>query len=221
MLDISGSEEMKNTNIQKEARQNWRRVMTVAILLCFFSICLASTTASAADPYFSARGISPSSGDETQNYAFILTYVNSDNSSPVSIDVVIDHKEHGMKEVDDTDDNYTDGKSYYYKTKLGPGVHVFYFRANTGNGSISSNVMTVQIAEELFILNGEHRDIIYAGGLLFIAAMLPLAYSIFLLHKTTKNIAEMTNLKASLAKDLEKRERSEKPGEEGSSDGKK
>ena len=188
-------------------------MVATALLLCVFLICLASSTASAADPYFSAKGISPSSGDETQNYVFTLTYVSKDNSSPTSIDVVIDHKEHGMKEVDDTDDNYTDGKSYYYKTKLGPGVHVFYFRADTGNGSMSSNVMTVQIAEELFILNGEHRDIIYAGGLLFIAAMLPLAYSVYLLHKTTKNIAEMTSLKASLAKDLEKREKPDDFGE--------
>lgn len=73
-------------------------------------------------------------------FYYLMTYQDIDNDSPSAVKVYIDSISYNMLEVDSEDSNYSDGKDYYYQTKLSLGVHNYSFYASDG---VSVNITSV------------------------------------------------------------------------------
>ncbi|WP_168735932.1 glycoside hydrolase family 9 protein [Cohnella fermenti] len=76
-------------------------------------------------------GMTANSVVYTQNTSFTFTasYTDADNQKPYAMQLVVDDTVYDMLEADGNDHTYTDGKSYYYITKLPAGSHTHFFRA--------------------------------------------------------------------------------------------
>jgi hypothetical protein len=87
----------------------------------------------------SARVLNPSgTTDHLFNYSVIYTY----DSFPENINVTIDDEPFDLLQADITDLNASDGKGYYYITKLETiGMHTYQFQASFGNNSTASNIL--------------------------------------------------------------------------------
>jgi hypothetical protein len=78
-------------------------------------------------------GVSPSSGMGGQFFNFTVNYLDANDDAPNPINVVITgplSQNITMLPVDISDNNYTDGKDYFYNISLPPGTYNYYFIAN-------------------------------------------------------------------------------------------
>ncbi|MDI4647190.1 glycoside hydrolase family 9 protein [Cohnella hashimotonis] len=90
----------------------------------------ASTDDSGTPPSLTGS-MSANSATYTQNTAFTFraTYTDADNEKPFAMQLVVDDVAYDMLETDSGDTTYSDGKDYYYITKLPAGTHTHFFRA--------------------------------------------------------------------------------------------
>jgi hypothetical protein len=94
--------------------------------------------------------------------------------------VVVNNKEYKLSPADTSDNNYTDGKDYTTKLKFDQGTYIFFYKANTNNGTINSPSSTI------FVRNIEqytHMDVVYGVLTATVIVLIPLVYAIYLLRK--------------------------------------
>ncbi len=73
----------------------------------------------------------PETGDEETEFVFTAVYKDPDNDSPAFVNIKIDDDWFGMLP-SDKGSNFTQGKEYYYRTKLQEGLHRFRAMASDG-----------------------------------------------------------------------------------------
>ncbi len=89
--------------------------------------------------FLSSTNVVPNSGNTSTEFNFTVKYYHLNNSSPTGVKVFIDENEHLMLEVDHSDNNYTNGKDYFFKIKnLDIGTHTYKFWASNGTKTIST-----------------------------------------------------------------------------------
>ncbi|MBU7023862.1 MAG: IPT/TIG domain-containing protein, partial [Theionarchaea archaeon] len=84
--------------------------------------------------------VTPSSGTQTTNFRYTVTYKDLDNDDPASLDITITGVgTFAMSELDPGDTYYKDGKVYYYDYTAGltPGTHSYTITANDGTDTTS------------------------------------------------------------------------------------
>jgi hypothetical protein len=77
--------------------------------------------------------VDPESGDSETFFRFMIVYKDQDGEKgdePEYVQVVIDNKTYNMNETNSDDDDYSDGKRYYFDIKLSPGIHEHYFKCS-------------------------------------------------------------------------------------------
>jgi hypothetical protein len=87
-----------------------------------------------------AYSVTPSSGTQTTNFRYTVTYTDVDNDDPASLDITITGVgTFAMSELDPGDTYYKDGKVYYYDYTAGltPGTHSYTITANDGTDTTS------------------------------------------------------------------------------------
>lgn len=65
--------------------------------------------------------------NQNTNFTFDATYTDPDNEAPYAVQVIIDDTAYTMRETDQADVTYTDGKDYRFMTKLPAGAHFLLF----------------------------------------------------------------------------------------------
>jgi len=83
--------------------------------------------------------VTPSRGTTLTPFTFRVEYTYP--TPPDTITVIIDGTPHSMIEEDPADHQYTDGKSYYYRTTLPVGPHNYSFYARSGEKNASTPVI--------------------------------------------------------------------------------
>ncbi len=78
-------------------------------------------------PILLSPNVIPSSGNITTEFNFMVIYIDFDNKPPSGIFVNIDGIRYPMEEYNVTDSIISDGKEYFYKTKLKAGDHNYQF----------------------------------------------------------------------------------------------
>lgn len=71
---------------------------------------------------------SASGYNQNTSFTFKTTYTDVDNEKPFAVQLVVDDTLYDMREEDNADTTYSNGKNYYYITKLPVGSHTYYFR---------------------------------------------------------------------------------------------
>ncbi len=91
-------------------------------------------------PYLLSPQVAPSSGTQTTNFRYSVTYKDVDNDDPVSITLTITGVgTFNMVESDPQDTYYVDGKAYYYDYTAGlsVGTHSYTITADDGTDTTS------------------------------------------------------------------------------------
>ena len=91
-------------------------------------------------PTLLSLNVTPSSGTQTTNFRYTVTYKDSDNDDPASLTITITGiGTFSMSEVDPGDTYYKDGKVYYYNYTAGlsPGTHSYTITADDGTDTTS------------------------------------------------------------------------------------
>src|SRR5690606_12775802 len=107
---------------------------------------IATTDSSGTAPTITATNLTANStGGYNQNTQFVIdaTYTDIDNEAPFAMQLVVDDTAYDMQEADVNDTVYSDGKDYYYSTKLEPGNHSYYFRTtDTTSDEVTTAVVS-------------------------------------------------------------------------------
>ncbi|MFX0100452.1 MAG: hypothetical protein ACFFCS_12840, partial [Candidatus Hodarchaeota archaeon] len=83
-------------------------------------------------PVLQSVQFNPSVGDNTTIYNFTATLIDADNNVPSWINITINSSTYAMAEVDPADDNYMDGKQYYFNTTLDWGLYQYQISFSDG-----------------------------------------------------------------------------------------
>jgi len=70
---------------------------------------------------------------------------DKDNDSPIYIKICIDGINYSMRAENILDRNFTDGKIYWYSTKLKSGNHIYQFFASDGEIQCSTNISNLKV----------------------------------------------------------------------------
>ena len=83
-----------------------------------------------------------------------------ENEAPGKIQVIIDEIPHNMIPLNPLDTDYTDGKSYYYLTKLDAGIHDYYFYCDDGKpgGNFSTLEKQLTVEDKTYIRTFWSKD---------------------------------------------------------------
>ncbi|WP_141505370.1 glycoside hydrolase family 9 protein [Paenibacillus luteus] len=120
----------------------------------------ATTGSSGTAPTLTNTTLATNSGSlSNQNtlFTFHATYTDQDNEKPYVMHLVLDDKAYEMREIDNADTNYTNGKDYIYRTKLPPGNHSYYFRTTD---LTSNEVRTTTQATPVVIHSEQVVDVV-------------------------------------------------------------
>ncbi|MFH1562671.1 MAG: hypothetical protein ABIF11_04525 [Nitrospirota bacterium] len=74
----------------------------------------------------------PLNGNLKTVFTYIITYTDPEGAPPNFIEVWIDDKIYPMEKVAILANNYAEGVTYQYKTKLSPGTHKYSFATSDG-----------------------------------------------------------------------------------------
>jgi len=91
-------------------------------------------------PDLLSQQVIPSSGTQSTNFRYTVTYKDADNDDPVSIDITITGVgTFAMSELDPSDQYFKDGKIYYYDYTAGlsVGTHSYTITADDGTDTTS------------------------------------------------------------------------------------
>ena len=132
-------------------------------------------------PGIKSYKVTPSTGNTRVEFLFTATYTDADNDAPRYMRVVIDDKDYKMRAVDQDDDNYTDGKVYYYRMDFERHATVyFYFEAGDDEHDVKSDVKTLEV-QEIFQW---HLDI----AIVFALYLIPTIWVAHVAHKMSKSL---------------------------------
>jgi len=176
----------------------------VVLLTCLvlFSAGTVSGDGENTAPVIGSYGVTPASGNARVEFLFTAKYSDADNDAPRYMRLVVGDKDHEMRPVDPGDNNYTDGKDYYYRIKFdGPETIYYYFEASDGEHNVSSKVKTLNV-EDIFEW---HLDIAIVFGLYLI----PTVWVIHIAHRISKSLGRIEKAIANSGKTVP----GEAPGE--------
>ncbi|UCG68034.1 MAG: hypothetical protein JSV09_09340 [Thermoplasmata archaeon] len=148
--------------------------------ILFFPFAMAENT----PPTLTGGTVTPRRSYPNIDYLYTVTYTDLDNDAPSSVKVSIDEEFYEMKEVDPSDQNYSDGKDYSFKKVMGEGSYAIYYSANDGNGStVNSDSFTLGVTWDV-----GHYDIIhfieeevFPGIMLILAIVFVILFLLFLM----------------------------------------
>jgi hypothetical protein len=83
-------------------------------------------------PIINSTSVNATTGYDDDYFMYQLEYIDIDNEIPTSVFVVIDNNKYSMNKQNLTDNDYTDGVIYFYKTKLSVGNHNYSFEVSDG-----------------------------------------------------------------------------------------
>jgi hypothetical protein len=87
-------------------------------------------------------GLYPSEGDIFTEFNYNCIYYDLGNKLPEYVFLNIDGLNYTLKEKNESDNNFIDGKEYYFSTKLKKGINHFYkFYANNGENLTQSRTL--------------------------------------------------------------------------------
>lgn len=140
-------------------------------IFLLFLIVTSTITASNGEPTLTLGKATPGQGLPNTEFTFTVTYTDSENDAPLRVKAVIDQVEYDMLEVNKEDNDYIDGKEYYYKRILDEGTYVVFFRAYDVQGNVTDTNSFNLVAAN----TGGHQDLInYADD-----ELLPMFYDLF------------------------------------------
>jgi uncharacterized membrane protein len=85
--------------------------------------------------------VTPIIGNSSTDFTFTVTYFHLDKKNPIEIAVLIDGIKYLMSEVNPNDNNFMDGKDYFFDNiNLDLGMHTYQFYTSDGLKSISSKI---------------------------------------------------------------------------------
>jgi hypothetical protein len=96
-------------------------------------------------PVLTTPKVTPTKGDITYNYNFTVEYIDKDNNKPKYIAVCINGINYTLRESDKTDIIYSDGKSYWYLTKLHMGNYNYQFFTSDGIVNCSTHIKYLSV----------------------------------------------------------------------------
>jgi hypothetical protein len=123
---------------------------------------------------------------KNNEYTFTVTYIDSDNDPPSDdgISLIIGTDSYQMKEVDSNDENYSDGKKYYYTIDLADGNYTYYFKVtNLDNEPHESEKTELTVSPDSSSSSEEDNSIF----IIAIAAIIITIIVILLLFLILKN----------------------------------
>ncbi|MEW6620672.1 MAG: hypothetical protein AB1422_15275 [bacterium] len=92
--------------------------------------------------------VSPVNGNLKTVFTYTIIYADPEGAPPGFIEVWIDDRIYPMEKVDVTDNNYEDGVTYQYRTKLQAGTHKYSFAASDGIINVKTPTMSGPIVME-------------------------------------------------------------------------
>jgi len=169
-------------------------VATLYIVTLFPGAAIGDDSGENSPPTLSGSA-TPQQTKTEGDVVFTCIYKDADNDTPVGVWVYINGEKHEMSEINPQDTNYTDGKDYMYRCKMGGGTWVYYFEASDGNHTVSTHARTIYI-QPFSLLSGEHRDLIAAGAVLFLFFVAPwMVFIAWTMRRLEKTISRLGNEK--------------------------
>jgi hypothetical protein len=148
---------MENKERVKKKRIKSKVLLFFSLFFVFSIIFIPASVAENTPPTLTGGNVTPRRSYPNIDYTYTVTYTDLDNDAPASVKVNIDEDFYEMKEVDPTDQNYTDGKDYSFKKVMGEGSYTIYYSADDGNGStVNSDSFTLGVTWDV-----GHYDIIH------------------------------------------------------------
>jgi hypothetical protein len=144
------------------------------VLIMVLSLFPQATIVSAESPTITFQNVTPRRGRPNIDYLFTAKYTDLDNDPPGTIMVFIDQMGYEMQELDPSDNNYTDGKDYFFKLVLDHGSYPYYFTADDGNGNkITTSTQTLEVSWDVghYDLIHYFEEEVYPGILMIITLM--------------------------------------------------
>lgn len=111
-------------------------------------------------PQLSNLELNPHSGNQYTLFNFTVTYSDSDNNSPYSINITIDGEIYSMLKANISDNNYADGCLYQYNSTFLPSATNYSYSVDVYDGRFSAN--TAQYSN----FNVTNEEPILTGGML-------------------------------------------------------
>lgn len=127
---------------------------------------------------FSKTSVTPSSGDEDSEYVFKVRVTSSEEPED-PLQIVIEGIAYDLREVDTNDQNFSNGKEFFYSDSFGPGPKFYYYRC----GGSTTRVLTFNVKDS-GLFQEVHPDLLFA----MLIYILPLLYFILLLRKVNRHI---------------------------------
>ncbi len=87
----------------------------------------------------------PSYGDVTDKFNFTVQYLDNDNDSSLFIIICIDGVNYSMIEFYPEDNIFSDGKDYWYATKLKAGNHTIQFFTSDGELNYNTTITNISV----------------------------------------------------------------------------
>ncbi|KHL97498.1 hypothetical protein QW71_01615 [Paenibacillus sp. IHB B 3415] len=92
--------------------------------------------------------------NQNTNFTFDATYTDPDNEAPYAVQVIIDDTAYTMRETDQADVTYTDGKDYRFMTKLPAGAHSYYFRTtDTTSNEVKTGIHNLSVVNSSSVVD--------------------------------------------------------------------
>jgi len=89
--------------------------------------------------------VRPFTGNITTEFNFTIIYIDKDNDQPKYIFLCINGINNTMNETDSTDKLFSDGKRYWYATRLRAGNYTYQFFTSDGNFNYSTNIEELKV----------------------------------------------------------------------------
>ncbi|MFX0102266.1 MAG: hypothetical protein ACFFCS_22055, partial [Candidatus Hodarchaeota archaeon] len=102
-------------------------------------------------PSLSSGQVDDYSNDTTHEFEFSVMYTDADNNFPSEINVVLNNSAYSLTKENISENNYTLGIKYVYKTYLLPGNYEFFFNASDGlyfaRFPVASNITNLTVTD--------------------------------------------------------------------------
>ena len=136
-----------------------------------------------AAPTLTYPRVTPTTGDSGTSFTFTVHYVGDE---PVLMELYLGDQAHSMQEVDPSDDNYTDGKDYYFESQLSEGTTIYYFKMTIAPGEeVRTTASTVHVGSGDF--GFDHLDVVLA-----VSFFVPIAViGLWLFRKFSRDMKEI------------------------------
>jgi len=158
----------------------------IALLaLAMVAAALLAPFASADEPRLLNGSVSATSSDENAVYVFMVTYQS--NVSAQSVRLILNGNSYDMQQFDAADSNSSDGKAYFYSTKLPAGMNTYSFTCSDGSGGTNTTAAKLILVKEVPWITVTHLDVMLA---LFI--FIPfVVYFVWLARRMTKTLEKI------------------------------